>query len=305
MKVKLALAAAAAAAAAAGSLAAAPAASASSPHPLIIVYMENQSLNDITSTYKAYAPYLNSLWASASVEQFTKFYGVKHSSFNDYAALASGYAVAGGATSAGEYEYYTPPGGTRVKLTTVWNQLFTNGTSWGVYEESMPSACYAGGSTGEYKIGHNPAMPFYSIYPGKESPQCEDVVPLGSSTVPTAAVSFVTPNLCDDMHGGTGCATGTALIKAGDTWLSDRVPTWAESADVLIMFDESSTGDNSGSNGDTGGHIYAVLTGPGVPGGNNSTYYDAYSVLAGIEDAYHLTLLGNAADSTTHPITLP
>jgi hypothetical protein len=48
------------------------------------------------------APYLDTLWTSPAAERFTRLYGVKHSSFNDYSALAAGYPVAGGASRAGQ-----------------------------------------------------------------------------------------------------------------------------------------------------------------------------------------------------------
>ena len=326
MKLKLALAAAAAVALTVAPLtaaAAAPAASASSKPPLIIVYMENHSLDQLLKQ-KADIPYLYSLWTNSSVEQFTKFYGVKHGSFNDYASLAVGYPVSAGASRAGQYTKYQ----NHPLTTTLWNQLSDAATpvSWGIYEESVPKACYTGGiyygSTGQYKIGHNPAMPFHVIYPGHSTSACEKVQPLSAlkaSALPK--VSFVTPNLCDDMHGVsasvagshhyTNCVTATAaLVQRGDSWLRSEVKSWTDDGkrdvDVLIMFDEGERGDNQGvgTSAGGGGHIYAVLLGHGVTGGNNKTPYNACNLLAGIEKEYALTpRLGNAASAT--PITLP
>lgn len=119
-------------------------------------------------------------------------------------------------------------------------------------------------------------------------------------------VSFVAPNLCDDMHGVTAaqaseygyaaCVSGTSAIETrGDDWLATNVPLWTGlGADVLITFDEGVGTDQ---------HIYAVLTGPGVTAGTNTVAYTHYSLLAGIEDAYGLPLLGNA--SGANPIILP
>ena len=42
-----------------------------------------------------------------------------------------------------------------------------------------------------------------------------------------ANYNFITPNLCNDMHGAAGCAqngTDAAIIKAGDDWLKANVP---------------------------------------------------------------------------------
>jgi Phosphoesterase family len=301
----------------------AQAASASNNPPLIIVYMENHSLDQLLKE-KTDIPYLYSLWTDSSVEQFTQFYSVKHSSFNDYASLAVGWPVAGGASKAGQYSKYK----THPLTTTLWNQLSgaSAPVSWGIYEESMPSACYTGGShygsTGEYKIGHDPAMPFHVIYPGQPTTACKNVQPLSDlnpSKLPQ--VSFVTPNSCDDMDGVTAsvasshhytdCVKGsTALVKRSDSWLKSEVTSWTDNGqrdvDVLIMFDEGEHGDNSGVGGPGtgGGHIYAVLLGHGVTGGHNTAKYNAYNLLAGIEKEYALTpRLGNAATAT--PIPLP
>lgn len=326
MKTKLALAAAVAVAVMAAPLtaaAAAPAASASSNPRLIIVYLENHSLDQLLKQ-KTDIPYLYGLWTKPSVEHFTRFYGVKHGSFNNYAALAVGWPVSAGASKAGQYrEYQNHP-----LTTTLWNQLSNAPTrvSWGIYEESMPSACATAGlvfgRTGAYKIGHDPAMPFHVIYPGHPTTACKKVQPLSAlnaSALPK--VSFVTPNLCDDMHGVSaaqasshhyaGCVTGTAgLLKRSDSWLKNEVTQWTghgtRAVDVLIMFDEGEPGDNQGVSGPTGGggHIYAVLLGHGVTGGQNTGKYNAYNLLAGIEKKYSLTpRLGNAATAT--PIALP
>jgi hypothetical protein len=303
--------------------AAAQAASASDNPPLIIVYLENHSLDQLLQE-KADIPYLYSLWTDPSVEQFTQFYSVKHSSFNDYASLAVGWPVADGASKAGQYTKYQD----HPLTTTLWNQLSDAPTpvSWSVYEESMPKACYTGGdyygSTGEYKIGHDPAMPFHIVYPGRPTTACKNVQPLSDlnpSKLPK--VSFVTPNVCDDMdglptaeagsHHYTDCVKGSAaLLKRGDSWLKNEVKLWTDNgtgdADVLIMFDEGEAGDSSGVGGPGtgGGHIYAVLLGHGVTGGQNTADYNAYNLLAGIEKEYAAApRLGNAATAT--PITLP
>jgi hypothetical protein len=92
-------------------------------------------------------------------------------------------------------------------------------------------------------------MPFRSI---SGDPAKRDlVVPLSDlhpASLPPA--SFVTPNLCDDMHGVTqaiatqhvytSCVADPDLDSRSDTWMGKRVPAWAATADVLIMFDEGS-----------------------------------------------------------------
>ncbi len=298
-------------AALAGPVSAVPAAAATVPNPLVVVYMENQSLSTVIGTgQSAVMPYLNSLWGSASTEQFTDYYAVAHPSFPNYAAMASGETqMEGDAVTPGQFSGQT-----------VWDQLQAAGVSWGVYQEAVPTACYAGTyhndttvSDGPYKIGHNPAVPFAGVY--DNSSECQKVQPFtGLNPMGLPAVSFVTPNLCDDMHGLPAtnsyattyapCTQSTNAIRTrGDSWLAKYVPQWtAAGADVLITFDEGSgTAGCCGAPG--GGQIYGVLTGPGVTGGANATPMNQYSILAGIEDAYGLPLLGNAA--TASPVILP
>ncbi len=298
-------------AALAGPVSAVPAAAATVPNPLVVVYMENQSLSTVIGTgQSAVMPYLNSLWGSASTEQFTDYYAVAHPSFPNYAAMASGETqMEGDAVTPGQFSGQT-----------VWDQLQAAGVSWGVYQEAVPTACYAGTyhndttvSDGPYKIGHNPAVPFAGVY--DNSSECQKVQPFtGLNPMGLPAVSFVTPNLCDDMHGLPAtnsyattyapCTQSTNAIRTrGDSWLAKYVPQWtAAGADVLITFDEGSgTAGCCGASG--GGQIYGVLTGPGVTGGANATPMNQYSILAGIEDAYGLPLLGNAA--TASPVILP
>lgn len=196
----------------------------------------------------------------------------------------------------------------------------------GVFDEGMPSACYPGTyyndtkvSDGPYKIGHDNGVPFAGVY---NSPaECANVQPL--STMDDAAlpaVSFVAPNLCDDMHGiaasspyakvyadcvtgPTGSAAWSSLAARGDDWLAARVPEWtAAGADVLITFDGGSGyASVSGSTGG-GGQVYAVLLGPGVTLGADSAPMNVYSVLAAVEDPYGLPLLGNVATATPIPV---
>jgi len=286
-------------------------AAATAPNPLVVVYMENQSLSTVIGAgQSAVMPYLNSLWNSASTQQFTDYYAVTHPSFPNYAAVASGETQA-------DSDAITPG---MFSGQTVWDQLQAAGVSWGVYEEAVPTACYAGTyhndttvSDGPYKIGHNPAVPFAGVY--DQFSECQKVQPFtGMNPAALPAVSFVTPNLCDDMHGLPAtnsyattyapCTQSTDAIRTrGDSWLAQYVPQWtAAGADVLITFDEGSgTAGCCGTPG--GGQIYGVLTGPGVKGGANATPMNQYSILAGIEDAYGLPLLGSAAIAS--PVILP
>jgi acid phosphatase len=154
-------------------------------------------------------------------------------------------------------------------------------------------------------LRHDPGIFYDSVY---HSAGCQQVQPLSTlnySSLP--AVSFITPNTCDDMHGltptqltGTGFVnclkSSDALEQRSDQWLSQIVPNLtAAGATVIITFDECC--------GPTLGPEYAVETGAGVTPGSSTAAYTHYSVLAAIEDAYGLPLLGGAAAAT--PLPLP
>jgi phosphatidylinositol-3-phosphatase len=277
-----------------------PASAAGPTHPVVIVFMENHGLAQVLAD-PADMPYLNSLWKDPASEQFTSYFAVTHPSFPNYAALATGIGdVAPDDT--------VKPG--QFADRTLWEQLASAGVSWGVYEESMPVTCSAAtyaddttdGTDGPYKIGHNPAVPFAGVY---ATSLCQNVQPLSAMNLTSLpAVSFVAPNLCDDMHGVpstdthgyANCVTGTpANMQRADAWLSSHVQAWtAAGADVFVTFDEGSGNGNQ---------VYAALTGPGVTPGQISTQMSHYSLLAGIEDAYGLPLLGAAG--TAAPVTFP
>ena len=103
------------------------------------------------------------------------------------------------------------------------------------------------------------------------------------------AVSFITPNACDDMHGLTAAqlgSTGFANCLKGSDALEQRSDQWLSQIVAATL-----------------SPMYALETGPAITPGSDGTSYSHYSVLAGIEDAYGLSLLGGAA--TANPIPVP
>jgi acid phosphatase len=166
----------------------------------------------------------------------------------------------------------------------------------------MPSPCYGGvtytdpSTNGEYALKHNPATPFPAVW--DDQALCSaHVLPL-SSMSPTALpdVSFITPNICNDMHGSdstafTNCDAGTqAIIARGDTWLSENIqPLLDAGARVFVTFDES-------------GRLYAALGGRGISPSVDATAYTHYSLLAGIEDSFGLARLNEAAQASPLPL---
>ena len=244
--------------------------------------MENHERGDVTAS----APFERSMLLRG--RDYAQYYAVAHPSLPNYLAIASG-STDGKTTddvTAGE-----------VAGPTLWDQLTTADVSWAVYEESMPSPCYAPYAAGtfpaDYALKHNPAVPFRSVF--SDPSECARVQPLSQMDpghLPT--VSFITPNECDDGH---SCPLSTA-----DGWLADHVPPLVQAgADVVVTYDEGTT--DIGAGGPGGGHVFAAEIGPGVPAGSVvGAPVDHYSLLAGIEARYGLPTLGQASGATALPL---
>jgi hypothetical protein len=150
----------------------------------------------------------------------------------------------------------------------------------------MPSNCLLT-SSGEYAVRHNPAAYYTNI-----RTDCGTYdVPLGSTPDLSARFTFVTPNLCDDMH---DCSVAT-----GDTWLSGFLPKVFASPEyqagrtaVFLTWDED---DSSHSN-----HIATVVAAPSVqPGTTSATTFNHYSMLRTTEEMLGLGTIGNAASAAS------
>ena len=112
--------------------------------------------------------------------------------------------------------------------------------------------------------------------------------PANFASLPT--VSWVIPNLQDDMHDGT-IAQGDAFLKNN----LDAYAQWAKTHNSLLIvtWDED---DSSQSN-----QIPTIFYGAGIKAGQYGETINHYNVLRTIEDMYGLPPLGHAAQAK--PIT--
>jgi phosphatidylinositol-3-phosphatase len=180
----------------------------------------------------------------------------------------------------------------------------------------MSTAC-SGATAGTYKTGHNPAIWFTDLTSsGDGSCATSDVgfTRAGFDPSKLAAFTWITPNLCDDMHWQTGCPGSDATrVQTGDTWLSQLLPSIFASPDyqagktiVLITWDEGNESATKGidctaqSNIDsTGCHVGVIAASAYItPGTRDATRYTPYSTLASIEAMEGLPLLGRAQTAT-------
>lgn len=232
---------------------------------VIWIWMENHSYQQIIGSREA--PYLNTLAHQCGLA--TNYHAVTHPSLPNYIA----------ATSGGTWGINDDngPSSHPLAVTNIFNQAASSGS----YEESMPSPC-AQTSTGDYAVKHNPEAYYTTI-----RARCTtDDVPLGtisSGAFRTALeadslprFSFVTPNLCDDMH---DCSVAT-----GDNWLAAWLPQITASAAyraggtvVFITWDED---DGSKSN-----HVATIVVSPYTKHGTRSALpFTHYSLLRTTED---------------------
>jgi hypothetical protein len=259
---------------ASGLLGIAPAMAASVPRPdhVVVVVMENHSYSEIIGGSSA--PYIKSLASRGA--NFTQSFAVTHPSEPNYLALFSG-------STQGVTDDSCPH---TFSAANLGSRLIAAGDTFIGYSESMPSDGYTGCTSGRYARKHNPWVNFTNV------PVTSNLrfsrFPTAYGSLPT--VSFVVPNLCNDMH---DCSIGT-----GDTWLKNNIDgyvQWAKTHNSLLVltFDED---DHSQNN-----QIPTVFVGQHVKPGSYAEHINHYNALRTIEDAYGLAC--TAAACTASPIT--
>ena len=254
-------------------------------HHVVWIWMENKSFHQVLGT--ASARYLTTLSRECGVA--TDYAAVSHPSLPNYIAATSGSTW--GIADDGS------PASHPISRPSIFSQVSDAGLTWRSYEESMPSTCDLA-TSGGYAVKHNPA----AYYVGIRSRCRRWDLPLGTTSSGSLAsdlahnrlpaFSFVTPNLCDDMH---DCPVAT-----GDAWLRRWIPRIVSSAGyqsgttvLFITFDEGTTGAN---------RVATIVVSPSTrPATTSATAFDHYSLLKTTEQLLGLQgRLAHAGDSSTH-----
>src|ERR1700712_2303292 len=241
------------------------------PDHIVVLLMENHSASSILGDAKA--PYLNSLAASGA--SMTASFAITHPSQPNYLALFSGST--NGITDDSCPHTFTGD--------NIGSELLAADLGFMTYSESLPSVGFTGCSSGNYVRKHNPAANFPDVPASSNQPLT--AFPSDFSTLP--AVSYVVPNLQNDMHDGT--------IAQGDTWVQQHMKpyvAWAmqHNSILLVTWDED---DYTSAN-----RIPTIFVGAGITSGRYSETINHYDVLRTIEDAYGLAPVG--ASATAKPI---
>ena len=267
---------------------------------VVVIMDENLGYNNWFGS--SAAPYTNGLAGGCALA--TNAVGATHPSQPNYVALVSGVLQVW--TGAAQH----------TSADNLFHQLGAAGRSWRALQESMPQAC-SGTTSGFYKTGHNPALWFTDLAAGGDGSCATSDVGFtlaGFDPASLAAFTWITPNLCDDMHWQSGCPGSDATrVQSGDTWLSRLLPSIFASSDyqagrtlVLITWDEGNETAKAGidctAQADidaSGCHVGVIAASAYItPGTRDATRYTPYSTLAAIETMEGLSLLGRAQTAT-------
>jgi phosphatidylinositol-3-phosphatase len=260
-------------------LVAMPAASAGTQLPapahIVVVLEENKPGSAIIGS-KA-APYINALANSGA--NMTQSFAETHPSEPNYLALFSGNTF--GLTS----DACPVNAGAAPNLAS---ELLAAGYTFGGFSEDLPAVGSAVCSAGKYARKHVPWANFTNVPAATSVPFSAFNNRTDYASLPT--VSFVIPNLDNDMHDGT--------ISQADTWLFDNLShyaNWAVANNslLIITFDE----DDGGSKN----QIPTVIYGGHVKPGSYSEAISHYNVLATIEEMHGLPKTGLAANAPAIP----
>ncbi len=241
------------------------------PAHIVIVVEENHSAANVIGNESA--PFMNSLAANGAL--MTQSYAEGHPSEPNYLALFSGSTL--GLTS----DQCPVDGGAAPNL---GSELLAAGYTFSGFSEDLPAVGSPACSAGKYARKHAPWVNFTNIPPSASVPFSEFNARSDYASLPT--VSFVIPNLDNDMHDGT--------IKQADTWLATnltRYANWAvaNNSILVVTWDEDDDGADN--------QIPTVIYGAHVKPGSYAEPMSHYNVLSTVEQMYRLPKTGLAANA--------
>jgi arylsulfatase A-like enzyme len=241
------------------------------PAHIVIVIEENKPDSGIIGSKSA--PYINALAGGGA--NMTQSFAETHPSEPNYLALFSGNTF--GLTS----DACPVDAGATPNLAS---ELLAAGYTFAGFSEDLPAVGSTACSAGKYARKHVPWANFTNVPAATSVPFSAFNNRTDFSSLPT--VSFVVPNLDNDMHDGT--------IPQADTWLYNNLShyaNWAAANNslLIITFDE----DDGGSKN----QIPTIIYGGHVKPGSYNQPISHYNVLSTIEEMYGLPKSGLAANA--------
>lgn len=256
---------------------------------VVLLLEENHSYSSVIGSPSM--PYLNSLAAQNGLA--TQYFANTHPSIGNYFMLTTGQIVTNNDAL-----------NSTVTVDNLVRHLLTAGKTWKSYAESLPSVGYTGNDVYPYFRHHNPLSYFSDV--ANSSVQKLNLVPfshfagdLANHQLPN--FSFIIPNVNHDGHdcptGPTGCTDAQKLATA-DSWLKTNIapllsnPAFQQDGILIIVFDESVDTDTAHG----GGHIAAIVIGPGVKkGAKSAALYQHQNVLRTVLDGLEIGAYPGAA----------
>jgi hypothetical protein len=255
---------------------------------VFVIVFENHDWSSLKGSPSA--PYINNtlLVEGAHADNYQNIPGL-HPSLPNYIWMEAGSNL--GVRDDAE------PSGHLLTTSHLVSQLKNAGISWKAYQEDIPGTDCPLTYLNQYAPKHLPMVYFSDVNGGldRNSSECishirpysELARDLEVRTVP--AYSFITPNLCNDMH---DCS-----IATGDAWLAREVPkiltstAYQDGGALFITFDES-----AGSDVPIG---FIALSPLAKKGYVNTVYYTHSSMLRSVQEIFGVgPLLGDAAKAT-------
>jgi acid phosphatase len=238
---------------------------------IVIVIEENKPDSAIIGSKSA--PYINALASSGA--NMTQSFAESHPSEPNYLALFSGNTF-GLTSDACPVDAGAAP--------NLGSELLAAGHTFAGFTEDLPAVGSTACSAGKYARKHVPWANFTNVPAANSLPFSAFNNRTDFASLPT--VSFVIPNLDNDMHDGS--------IAQADTWLYSGLShyaNWAAANNSLLIvtFDE----DDGGSKN----QIPTIIYGAHVKPGSYSEPISHYNVLSTIEEMYGLPKTGLAANA--------
>lgn len=227
---------------------------------IVVVMEENHAYNEIIGSPSA--PYINGTLVPGGAVM-SNYFAITHPSEPNYFALYAGSTF--GVT---DDNFHAEPDPTLDTVLNAAGKSFAGYVEQPIDQNHTPWEYFPEGTSVEKDISSFTAGNFAAL--------------------PT--VSFVIPNVNDDMHDGT--------IQQGDTWLQNNINAyaqWAKSNNSLLVvtWDEDDGAQNN--------QVPAILYGADITPGLYNTPYNHYNLLSAIATAESVTGPNNAA--TASPIT--